>query len=202
MQKVSFIDIPQHYKDMINNIREEMIQNIFQKKFIIRYFPFETIKKAYNDENSEIEQSQNENMVNAGIYKEPGIKYEDQILFVFLFIHLNNYKFMTYDINQQVIPSNKNDKKANINQEIFNFIVCYEDECLIIEEISKNYIKKLIELLKMQNISMINVSSNLNILNTMESKDKEEIKRENESKDEINKFCSNFIKEIKKQYNC
>ena len=47
MKPIAFIDIPKHYRDMIDDISEPTIKNVFSK-FEIKYFPFEKIRKQHN----------------------------------------------------------------------------------------------------------------------------------------------------------
>ena len=165
MQEVSFKNIPETSEQMINQISNNVLRQIFAK-FKYLYFSFkEIIKKP-----------------------EEYTKYD--IYIDFLFNYLKDKKLIVYDIKQTINNMSLIENKLNSN--IYDLIICFEGECLIVENMLISIIEKLISLLKNNHISLINVSYNINF-----NDNNFEIK-EQEAKEEIKNFCLQFSQDINK----
>ena len=95
-----------------------------------------------------------------------------------LFIYLVNFKFITFYIDKE---------KFNVNYKI-NCIFCIEGECIIIEEVVIDTLNNLIQKLVKHQISLINLSDRSIIA----------MEPHNDAKEEVKKFCKQFIYEIMK----
>ncbi|KAK8840395.1 hypothetical protein M9Y10_030956 [Tritrichomonas musculus] len=106
----------------------------------------------------------------------------------YLLDYLKNYKFITYqfrdiNFNDEILIQND---KINYNSHLINTIICIEKECIIIEQINISLITHIIETLKKQHLSIINVNNK-----------KGNLKYDDISIiDETCKFCESFVQEI------
>ena len=104
--------------------------------------------------------------------------------------------FLIYKINQNTISDSSTANNKPTEENLYNFIICIEDECIIIDEMTKDNIESIIIQLKQAQKSLINVGK-FSILdpNCLTAK---EIEESNNAKDEVKSFCDCFIREIHK----
>ena len=152
-------------------------------KELCRYSPFTTNKGQYISSIDSIKSRDNDekNKSNFNIFSKFINKNspllcndKDKIYIDFLINHIKSHKFITFDISEENNAKNSinkdNEKETDFDSKIYNFIVCFEGECIIIEEITLNNIQCIIQQLNQQKISILNVSENLKILNKVEKK--------------------------------
>lgn len=100
-----------------------------------------------------------------------------------------NLTFFTYYFTD-ISNNHQNKYENNVITQFINVVICYEDECIIIKNIHKLLIQKIINNLKEQKIAMLNVNHNMKSANENEKNAKEEIKQ----------FCSYFLMQIESDH--
>ena len=80
-------------------------------------------------------------------------------------------------------------KPKNVNDNLFNAVLCVEKHCLIIEQINFTFFKEIIQKLKAQEVALINLSN-------IHDDESVETLEESQAKEETDNFCSMFIKEV------
>lgn len=163
---LSFQKIPRNYQEMLDNIYDRALQKLYKSEIDFKYLSLKN-NDQIGDENH-------------------------NSLKLFLTNFLKKYHFITYKFSN--ISNIMENLTANHNQasNSIDIIFCVENSCIIIEQIDKKIICEIInDVNKTDEISMINVSTNINILpNNAE---------EMQVKEEISAFCfyDNFSNEIK-----
>lgn len=149
-QKIHFHILPQEYEIEKKNIEGNVLTNIYSK-FNFNYLNFSSSK--ISDESNK------------------------QSIKTHLLSYLKEHKLITIEITSN--SKCNNHEKTNFSPQKVNSIICFEGNCLIVEEIELDVI---LMILKETNSSIFNVSEN------------SEYKSEKTTKDEeINNFCHQFI---------
>ena len=168
MQQISFLNLPEHFLLLLNQIKEETLKKIYSN-FTFLYFPFHQIR---------------ENECVSEDYKD---------IRSFLYNYLKEFKFITYCLTKRnetkgnsTIINEKENSTSNkgLNQEI-DIIFCVECHCIIIERIDLQLIKTIIDNLGSNKCSMINVGPKI------EKEPRESIYFA--VKEEISGFCNHLI---------
>lgn len=126
-----FQSIPQNYEDLMNQVQSKVIQKLFDE-FNFFHFPFTSINNN----------------------KEKPAKFKNED---YLFNYFKNFKFITI----RIFDTNNSNDERGISLPSHSAIICVEGECIIIERIPLASIVKIIDQLKEQKISVLNISSNL-----------------------------------------
>ena len=180
MQSLSLKQVPKAFKEMLDLIQDETIQNMYSK------FTFVYLESIVSN-NIEIESACNNKFDRIS---------ENQIL-----NYLSYHKFITYFILFSNDIKNINKKQKETvggimfpNIESSNIVIfCVEKECLIINSIETSKAKELMKELKNNQISILNMNEDCQIKKSRE---------EEEANEEINNFCSFLAvsKEIKSNF--
>ncbi|KAK8893003.1 hypothetical protein M9Y10_030259 [Tritrichomonas musculus] len=160
MKQVAFTKLPQEYELAKNQIQEDVLQRLYSK-FTFLYFTC-----------SHFEINNDDTLMNEQIES-------------FLYGYLHNFKFLTFHITNL----RTNNKSNSILQKNSDIYICIEDQCLIIEKIKLELIKKIMNNLRDHNVSILNISSEYKIW--------EESKSEKEAEEEVSSFSHFFSNKIK-----
>ena len=167
MQKISFIDIPQQYKNLQNSISDPALQNIFSK--------FKIIYLSFKECDNEL------------LYTKYVSKYLKNYKFI-------TYDINQIDINQssskKIQFKGLHERITNNNNNICNFICCIEKECLIIENISISNIYRITDELYLNKISLVNACTSSIFIHKFLSQNEKDIK------EEVLHFAEKFQNEI------
>lgn len=138
----------------------------------MEYLSFKDISKESINAIHKIQDDVVQKIYSQFIFYQISFTQNDEI---HLFNFLKNFKFITYLISDKIINSirqktiNNDNNFLTSNQAQLKLIICIEKKCLIIEPIDHSSIIKIINKLKNEQISLINVSQNIkNDMNTNE----------------------------------
>ena len=110
----------------------------------------------------------------------------------FLFNYLQSFKlivFQLFNISNNNRESMKNifSKPKNVNDNLFNAVLCVENKCLLLKDINHDIIQSIFSNLKKQSSVVLVLNPISNIIE----------ENERQMNIEINNFCNNFTQEIK-----
>ena len=148
---LNFQSIPYQYETIKNQIRNELVQNLYDEFTFYHLF----ISNYTNDH-----VKTNENFQNL----------QDR-----LFNYLKDFKFITYHFSENIINANQSDNNKIIYESntLSNAIICVEGKCLIIESIDISYINNVMNKLKEKGCLIIN--ADVSSSNKIDSNIKDEI---------------------------
>ena len=164
MQEISFKDIPKSYELIRKQIKSKILNDIYSN-FQFLYFNVTEVMDVKDKEE----------------FFQTNCNFS-----VFLSNFLKDFQFITFNFHNIII---KSEKDSNDDRKLFfsttNIVVCIENKCIIIDQISNSEINKIIQNLRKDGISILNVGTKKSI-----------IIEENQSYEEVNNFCLYFLDEI------